>query len=246
MFLTTRALVLREVRYKESDKILTVLSEDEGKLTVKARGALRPKGKLAAATQLLTFSELTLFGHKGFWTLNEAVVVEEFRGLRQDIERLALASYIAEALEAVSDEDSPEPAALRLGLNSLYALSSGLCAPELIKAAFELRLMCLSGYQPELSACSGCGKEVSMGWLSPADGELYCESCKKPGALEVRPEVLEAMRYIIDAEPKRVFSFTLPEDALTRLGRVCEAYALAELDRRFDSLEYYKRIRKTK
>lgn len=247
MFLTTRGLILREVRYKESDRILTVLTESEGKITVKARGAVKPGGKTAAATQLLAFSDLTLFGNKGLWTVNEAVALEQFLGLREDIELLALGSYIAEVLEAVSDEDCPDPADLRLGLNSLYALSSGLCAPELVKAAFELRLMCISGYQPELFVCAGCrGRDMTEGWLRSADGELYCGDCKRPGMAHIEPAVLEAMRYVVSSEPKRIFSFVVSDAALKRLGEVCEAYALHQLDRHFDSLEYYKKLRKYK
>ena len=56
--------------------------------------------------------------------------------------------------------------------------------------------------------------------------------------------VIEAMRYIVDAEPKKVFSFRLDPEALRRLGQVCEAYLLYELDRGFASLDYYKRVRK--
>ena len=101
MYHTTRGLILREAKYKESDKILTILTETEGKISAKARGVARTRSKLAAATQLLCFSELTLFGNKGLWTINEATTVEQFRGLRGDIELLALGSYIAELLEAV-------------------------------------------------------------------------------------------------------------------------------------------------
>lgn len=245
MYHTTRGLILREAKYKESDKILTILTETEGKITAKARGVARVRSKLSAATQLLCFSELTLFGNKGYWTINEATTVEQFRGLRKDIERLALGSYIAELLEAVSDEDCPEPEILQLGLNSLYALASGTYPQELVKAAFELRLMCLSGYRPELEACANCGKvEMESGYIVPAHGELYCEDCPRPDGLPLDGAVIKAMRYIVDAEPKRIFSFRLDAEALKRLGQVCEAYLLYELDRGFASLDYYKKVRK--
>ena len=65
MFKTVNALVLREVRYKEADRILTLLTDTDGKITVKARGALRKSSKTAAATQQLTYSEMTLFGNLG-------------------------------------------------------------------------------------------------------------------------------------------------------------------------------------
>ena len=96
MFKTTRGLVLREVRYKEADRILTVLTEDIGKMTVKARGALRKGSKIAAATQFLVFSELTMLERNGFWTVSEGSTIEEFKGLRGDITALSLASYFAE------------------------------------------------------------------------------------------------------------------------------------------------------
>lgn len=247
VFKSTRGLVLREVRYKEADRILTILTEEDGKISARARGALRSKSKVAAATQLLTFSELTLFGNKGKWSINEASPVEQFLGLRGDIERLALGSYFAEVLEAVSDEDCPNPEVLRLGLNSLFALSGEVCPMEQVKAVFELRLMCLSGYEPDLSVCHGCGaQDMESAYLWPESGELYCEKCARPGMLPVGGAALRAMRHIIGAESKRIFSFTLDDDGLAELVKVCESYALYELDRPFGSLDYYKKLRKFK
>ena len=139
MFETTKALILREVRYKESDRILTVLTDTDGKRTLKARGALRKGSKMAAATQQLTFSELTLFENRGRATVNEATLLEPFEGLRADFSAFSLGCYFAEVLEATSEEGMPDPAVLQLALNSLYALSRGLCAPAQVKAVFELR-----------------------------------------------------------------------------------------------------------
>ena len=244
MFLTTRGLVLREAKYKETDKILTVLTETDGKISVTARGGARTRSKLAAATQLLTFSDFTLFGNKGLWTVNEAATVEQFRALRADINTLALGSYIAELLEAVSNENVAEPEILQLGLNALYALSNRLCPPKQLKAAFELRLMCLSGYRPELEQCAGCGKTgMAEARLFPEHGELYCPDCRAVGGLHVSEGTLEAMRYIVDADSRRVFSFRLAEPQLSELGEVCEAYTLYQLDRSFGSLDYYKKLR---
>ena len=246
MFKTTKALVLREVKYKDADKILTVLTQDEGKLTVKARGARRKSCKYAAASQALSYSEMTLFGNRGRWTINEAETIEQFLPLREDIAALALASYFAEALEAVSDEDSPDPAVLQLGLNSLYALSRGLYAPEHIKAVFELRLMCLSGFEPDLSGCAVCGRaEPAEAMFSLGGGVMHCRACPPgtPGpSLPVSAETVEAMRYIISAEPKKLFSFSIPEASEKQLAAVTEGFLLTQLDRGFGSLEYWKTL----
>lgn len=247
MFLTTKALVLREARYKEADKILTVLTAAEGKMTVKARGAVRKSCKYGAAAQTLSYSEMTLFGNAGKWSVNEAETIEQFLPLRRDIEALALASYFAEALEAVSDEDTPNPEVLQLGLNSLYALSRGLYSQEHIKAVFELRLMCLSGFEPDLFGCPVCGRdEPEDAMLSLNGGILHCRSCP-PGtagvSLPVGRDTLAALRYIAAAGPKRIFAFDIPREAETQLGGVCEAYMTAQLERGFGTLDYWKSVR---
>ena len=245
MFTTTNALVLREVRYKEADRILTLLTSTDGKITVKARGALRKGSKTAAATQQLTYSEMTLFGNRGKWTVNEAVIKEAFPGLRRDMENLALGCYFAECLEAFSVEDQPEPAILQLGLNSLYALSHQLYPPEQIKAAFELRLMCLAGYEPNLSACAVCGSEApEEPLLSLADGRISCRRCRNAGStVQLDRESLEAMRYIVSAPAKQLFSFRLSDGALNRLSAAAEQYLLTQTERRFGTLDYWKSVK---
>ena len=104
MLLTTPGLVLRETNYKEADKILTVLTRDYGKRTVKARGCRRKTSKLTAASQLLVWSDMTLYQRGDFLTLNEAEVLAQFWSVRQDIELLSAASYFAEVTESVAQE----------------------------------------------------------------------------------------------------------------------------------------------
>lgn len=246
MFLTTKALVLREVKYKDADKILTVLTAREGKLTVKARGALRKGCKYGAAAQALCYSEMTLFGSNGKWSINEAETLEQFLPLRGELEKLALGCYFAELLEAVADEDSPEPELLQLGLNSLYALSEGRYAPAQIKAVFELKLMCLSGFEPQVDACPVCGASTPESpSFSLNGGCVHCLGCPpgSPGvSLPLCRETLDAMRYVIFAPPKRIFSFQIPDAAQRQLGEVCEAYVAAQLERGFGALDYYKAL----
>lgn len=247
MFETTRGLVLRAVRYKESDKILTVLTESEGKLTLRARGALRKGGKLAAATELYTLSEMTLFGNRGRWQLNEAQTVEQFFGLRENFASLALAAYFAEVLDTVSEEGAPDPAVLQLGLNCLYALSRALAPAVLVKAVFELRLMAITGYEPELSGCAECGKtEPERAYFYAPEGAIYCSDCvhTAPGAVtQLLPETLAAMRHIVYSQPKKIFSFTLGEKAAAQLAACSEQYLLLQLERGFASLDYWKKVK---
>ena len=245
MHKTTRALVLREVKYKEADKILTILTEDEGKLTVSARGVLRKGSKIAAACQLLAFSELTLFDYNGRWSISEGQTVEQFLGLRQDIAALALGTYFAELLELLSDEDCPNVQILSLGLNSLFALSNGLFPPEQIKAVFELKLMCLAGYEPAADVCPICGEEPKNAVFSTGSGCVLCSACAA-GYGETFPigdAGLAALRHIEESDTKRAFAFSLEPDALKQLSRASESFVTSQLDRQFRSLDYWRSVK---
>ena len=244
MFKNTKGLILREVRYKEADRILTILTESDGKITAKARGALRKTSRTGAATQQLTYSELTLFGNRGTWTVNEAVIAEPFQGLRERIEDFALGSYFAECLEAFSVEDEPEPELLQLGLNSLYALSRSLYPARQIKAAFELRLMCIAGFRPQVEACPVCGKpEPEEPVLAPESGGVCCRACKKEGrSYRLGKSSLPALRYVVSAPARQLFSFRVDDEGLYELSRAAEAYVLDHAERRFPTLDYYKQF----
>lgn len=246
MFKTVNALVLREVRYKEADRILTLLTDTDGKITVKARGALRKSSKTAAATQQLTYSEMTLFGNLGRWTVNEATVKEGFDGLRTDIGNFALGCYFAECVDALSVEDQPDAPLMQLALNCLYALSRGMYTPEHIKAAFELRLMCLAGYTPELSHCAVCGEE------EPGDpvlmlerGCVCCRRCAAGAGQTVKLDTasLNAMRHICSASPKQILSFSLEGEGAKLLSAAAEEYLLLHTERRFPTLDYWKNVK---
>ena len=247
MYINTTGLVLRVTDYKDSSRIMTVLTSSEGKLTVSARGAMRRGSRLAAAAQPLAYSHMTLSCSRDRWTLTEAQTIELFSGVTGELRLLALGAYFAELLEAVSDEDSPNPEILSLGLNGLYILSRGEKNPELIKAAFELRLMGLAGFEPAVQACAVCGREeVAEPRLDLTGGMLLCRGCKTAASGETAVldrGSLDAMRYIVSAEPKKIFAFRLEGEPLIRLGRAAEAYVAAQLDRRFRTLEYYKQVR---
>jgi len=239
-------LVLRETAYKDSSKILTVLTDTEGKLTVSAKGALRKNSKLTAVTQLLVFSEMTLYQSRDRWTLTEARSIEQFAGLRDDLAFLALGAYFAELTEAVSDEDSPNPELLPLILNGLYALGEKIKTPQLIKPAFEFRLMSVSGFTPIVGQCATCDADIiETAFLDFAGGTIRCGDCTVgggDGGARLNSGALRALRYILECEPKRLFSFNLSGETLRQLTVAAEGYLLTHLDRGFRTLDYYKGV----
>lgn len=245
-YLVTRGVVLRETETKEADKILTVLTREEGKIPVIARGARRKGCRFAAAAQTLAYSEWTLYRRGDWYYVNEGSTLELFGGLRNDLELLALGFYFAELTEAVTSEGEPAAELLSHLLNGLYALGALHKPPLLVKAAFELKLLCLAGYEPLVDGCVYCGcREPEEPMLDVAQGILRCRLC---GAGDSRlsmplcPDSLRALRHIVYGNPKHLYSFRLEGDALRRLSDAAEAFVAAQLERGFRTLDFYKSL----
>ena len=243
MYLTTRGLVLRTTEYKETDRILTVLTAEDGLLTLKARGVRSNRSKLKGACQLLTYAEFTVNEARGFRFISEATSIEMFAGLRNDIVLLALSSYFAQLAEVLSQEDAASPALLSLILNALYALSKLQKPPRLVKAATELRLAAIAGYQPELSGCCVCGSPEPDRFCI-AEGMLECAACRSGDGVRMplSPASLAAMRYILSCPEKKLFSFSISGAAEKELCDAAESYLLTQLERSFYTLDFYKSL----
>lgn len=184
---------------------------------------------------------------KGDWYYaNEGSTLELFSGLRSDLEALSLGFYLAELTEAVTTENTPAPELLRHLLNGLYALSALHKPPALVKPVFEVKLLCLAGYEPLADGCAYCGcPDPERPMLDVVQGVLRCGTCGvKESALSMPlcQDSLAALRHIVYGDPKRLYSFTLGGDALRRLSAAAETFAAAQLERGFRSLDFYKSL----
>lgn len=245
MYLTIQAIVLRVTDYNDRDALLTVLSKNHGKLTIKARGLRRKNSPLIAPCQLLAYGEFTLFEYRGMYTINEAQSIELFSPLRRDLTKLSLGTYFAQAAEVISQEDLPNPELQSLLLNCLFALSKLNANEAKIKAVFELRSACLAGYMPDLFGCHICGNQ-NPDKFDLSEGRLECTACRSMDSngirMPVNPTVLEAMRYICLCDPKKLLSFNIGPENLEKLANLTESYLITQLERGFSTLDFYKSL----
>ena len=245
MYLTIQAIVLRVTDYNDRDALLTVLSRNHGKLTLKARGLRRKNSPLIAPCQLLTYGEFTLFEYRGMYTINEAHTIELFQPLRRDLTKLSLGTYFAQVAELISQEDMPNPELLSLVLNCLHALSVWNISEMKVKTVFELRAACMAGYSPDLFGCHICGSQAPDRFDLSA-GVLECHRCRDRESSGIRMPVsagvVDAMRYICLCEPKRLLSFDVGEETLLQLSQLTEAYLTTQLERGFSTLDFYKSL----
>ena len=245
-YIVVRGIVLRETETKEADKILTVLTAEQGKISVIARGVRRKGCKYAACAQPLAYSEWTLYQKGDWYYANDGSTLELFNGLRTDLEAMALGFYMAELTEAVTTEETAAAELLRHLLNGLYALSALHKLPALVKPAFEMKLLSLAGYEPLADGCVYCGcPEPEQPLLDVVQGVLRCRSCGvKESALSMPlcVDSLKALRHVIYGDPKRLYSFRLGAEALRRFSGAAEAFAAAQLERGFRTLDFYKSL----
>ena len=120
----TDGLVIREINVGESDRIVTILTREKGVVRASARGARTVKSRVSPAVQVLTHSDFTLFRGRELYIIDEAEPLHFFLGVRQDLDRLALAQYFAQLMESLAPQEENAEIYLRLALNALYLVES--------------------------------------------------------------------------------------------------------------------------
>ena len=150
-------------------------------------------------------------------------------------------------MEHCAQEGEPCPELLSLLLNCLYALDSLDKPLAQVKAVFELRLLCLLGYEPMLEGCVVCGAAQPLHpRLNLSQGVLHCQSCAGQAgrgvSMPLNPAALAAARHIAGDGGKKLFSFALDPGSLTMLGDAAEAFLMTQLERGWRTLDYYKQI----
>ena len=264
--LKVNGMIIREIDVGDSDKLITVLSDTMGKITVSCKGVRSIKSKRLACSQLFSYGELLLSVRGGKYYLSDATVENSFFELNSSLEKLALAQYFCQVAGAVTVENEDQSEILSLLLNCVYVLCYNKKPPELIKAVFEMRLCSLLGYCPDLSVCQGCSCEPSEGkgvfYLNVSEGCMFCADCildedgklpkellsDKTPVFPLTYSMLTTLRFITEAHPKKIFSFTLTKssdsqsDPLTLLGEITEGFLLYYLDRGFETLDFYHSI----
>lgn len=235
-------LIIKQNDYGEGHRMLSIFTDGRGIIKAVSYGAKRQKTKAAASSQFLCYGEFELYvSNRGAASVNSVNVAEAFQPIAEDIVKLALCTYLADITYALIGEENPDERLLKTLLNTVYALAYRGEPPEKIKAVYELRLMTLEGYMPNLGAC-GCGsRDIKAFDLDK--GSMVCASCRGKNSLTISPGVYRAMHYITTAEDKRIFSFTGSAALFAELGAVTEKYLLTHTERSYKSLDYYKKIK---
>lgn len=248
MKIQTDGLIIKQQNIGEQDKLVTVLTRELGVVRAFVRGGKNIKNSKSSPTSLLCYSSLCLYKSKDKYIIDDASVKEMFFSLRFDVERVALAQYFCELAMYICPSEQKADTQLSLILNALFLLSTKKRSPDLLKACVELRLASLAGFMPDLIMCRECGEyETPSMYFLLDKGTIECENCftknPSPSSVQVDSGIIKAMRHIVFSEDKKVFAFSLSEEALAKLNYISETYICRVLEHDFDTLHFYKTLR---
>jgi DNA repair protein RecO (recombination protein O) len=243
----TEAIVLRHSDFGEADRLLTVVTPYLGKLRLLAKGIRKPSSRKAGHLDLFTRTELMVARGRNLDIITQAQMIEPYLALRRDLWRMSHAYYVAELLDVFSEEQAENEALYRLFSHALgwICQSNDL---QLSMRFFELRVLDLAGYRPQLFNCLRCNAplEPVINYFSPEEGGALCPRCGEGwrGARPIPLSALKVLRYMQTHEYAQCAALQLQLSTAEEIERALQDYLTYTLERRLKSVEFLNILRR--
>jgi DNA repair protein RecO (recombination protein O) len=255
----TTGIVLRRTDFGEADRLLTVLTPGRGKLRMIAKGARKPSSRKSGHVELFSHTQFQVAVGRELDIVTQAETIEPYRPLREALLPTTYAYYVAELADAFTAErDASRPifdlVCDALGWINEAAAEGALAgrdpAAALSQAAryYELHLLGLAGYQPQLFVCVNCKKtlEERVNYLSPADGGVLCNECgyDRVGTAELSINAQKVLRFLQTHDWAHCRLLRLSPATRRTLERRLGDYITYYLERRLKSVDFLYRLRR--
>jgi DNA repair protein RecO (recombination protein O) len=192
----TEAVVLRHSDWGEADRLLTIYSREQGKLRAVAKGARKMRSRKAGHLEPFTRVNLQLARGRDLLIVTQAETVDLYLSLRENLLRVGYAAYVIELLDRFTYEEDSNPLLYRLLTDTLARLN---VEDTLVLAIrfYEIRLLDLLGYRPQLFHCVSCEAEIQPEdqYFSLSEGGVLCPNCGPVGR-EAFPVSMQALKYL--------------------------------------------------
>lgn len=239
--LKTKGIVIREMKYRDTSKIITIYTENRGKISVMARGANNPKSKLIGATQVFTLSDFQFNSGRNFYFISQVDIINSFYSIREDIERVIYGYYILELVDksiSVEQENKNIYGLLEKSLEVLSELKGGFLK---FIIAYEIKFISFLGYKPYLEGCVNCNsKEAKEVRFSIEKGGILCEKCfsQDQYSQPMSGKIYDLMVKLLYAKLDELEIIDSEDSDLDILHDILVKYILVNIDRKkFNSLQ---------
>jgi DNA repair protein RecO (recombination protein O) len=243
----SEAIVLRRVDFGEADRLLTLYSREFGKIKALAKGARKPQARKAGHVELFMRTNFMFARGKNIDIVTQAEVVEPYLALRDDLVRTTYAAYAAELIDGLTAEADRDPAKYDLlskALGWLAASDNSL----LVARYYELRLLGLAGFQPQLFRCVSCNEAIEQQdqFFSAELGGLLCPSCQAADrrALPISASAVKVLRHLQTHQWSHVQALRLRPKVQRELESVMHHYLRHILERNLRSADFLYRLRR--
>ncbi len=240
----TEGVVLKSIDFGEADKIVTFYTSQQGKVRAVAKGGRRLKSGFGASLELLTYNDLTFYKseNRDLATLSQCKIQESFSPLREDLEKIAYAFYLAELVSEMAQEANLP--LFNLLLKTLYLFREGYDKKILIQA-FALQMLHLVGYKPSLETCLICKEKIKEQKdlkFSIFRGGIICSKCGGGKGRAISPPAVGIMRQFLKMEIEKIGRLKVPENIFQEIKGILNIYIHYHLEKRLKSLNFLELV----
>ncbi|MEG2348324.1 MAG: DNA repair protein RecO [Clostridia bacterium] len=215
-----KGIVIKETTYKDNDKIITILTDNCGKISCIAKGSKRTNSPILANSQYLVYSEFVLYRRSSYYYVNSASVISTFYNLRVDFDKLQAAFEMTKIINLVTDENQDTSEILKLFLNTLYILDTKNKEISFITSIFKIKMFDVLGFSPRVDTCSQCGQVIKFStetnntiFYDYVSNVFLCVSCIKSKDvrryIKLSQSTFLAIKYVLKSDVKKLFAFEL-------------------------------------
>ncbi len=243
----TQAVVLGHVEYGEADRILKLFTYEKGKITAIAKGVRKIRSRKAGHLEPFTRVNLFLAKGRNLDIVTQAETVDPYMGLRKDLERVAYASYVVEVLDRFTYEEGQNSKMFRLLTDTLSRLEGHENLATVVHY-YEIRMLDLLGFRPQLFECIDCGREIlpEDQYFSPLVGGVVCPRCGggRAEAWKISTDVLRYLRHLQRSRWKTLETLVLPTKTEAGLAALMDRYFTYLLERKLNTPNFLREVQR--
>ncbi|MFX3623795.1 MAG: DNA repair protein RecO [Ectobacillus sp.] len=225
MFQKIEGIVIRTTDYGETNKIVTIFSRELGKISAMARGAKKPKSRLAAISQPFTHGYFLIQIGSGLGTLQQGEILSSIREIREDIFLTAYASFVVELTDKATEEKRHNPYLFELLYQTLYYMNEGI-DPEILALIYQTKMLPVLGLYPKLDGCAICHQPSSYIAFSVQEGGFLCPQHmeRDPYRIPLNEAAGKLLRLFYHFDIKRLGNISVKEETRKQIWIVLDAY----------------------
>lgn len=242
----TEAVIIKRINLGEADRILTLYTPGYGKLKAVAKGARRTRSKMGGHVEILTHSLLLLARGRNLDIVTQAQTINSFLTLKDNLKHMSCGLYISELIDSFTGEHIENRGIFLLFLDTLQQLSEAKNSDTVLRY-FELRLLDLSGYRPQLQKCANCNSPLKpvTNYFSPAQGGVLCLDCgyQEPLARQLSLNSLKVLRLWQNCDYATASRVNVNPDLSLELEQTLRDYIKYLLEKQVKSTSWLDRLK---